>query len=63
MACPFGCIAVNGGRAEKCDLCGGTPQCVKICRSGALKFDDSQTAVTAKQKIVAKRLLDSYQEE
>ena len=63
MACPFGCIAVNGGRAEKCDLCGGTPQCVKICRSGALKFADSQTAVTAKQKIVAKRLLDSYQED
>ncbi len=62
MACPFGCIVVDGGHAEKCDLCGGTPQCVKICRSGALKFADSQTAVTAKQKMVAKRLLDSYQE-
>jgi carbon-monoxide dehydrogenase iron sulfur subunit len=62
MACPFGCIVVEEGHAEKCDLCGGTPQCAKVCRSGALKFADSQTAVAAKQKLVAKRLLDSYQE-
>jgi carbon-monoxide dehydrogenase iron sulfur subunit len=62
MACPFGCIVVSDGCAEKCDLCGGTPQCVRVCRSGALRFADSQTAVTAKQKTVAKRLLDSYQE-
>lgn len=62
MACPFGCIVVNGGRAEKCDLCGGTPQCVTVCRSGALKFADSRTVVAAKQKTAANRLLDSYQE-
>lgn len=62
MACPFGCIVVAEGRAEKCDLCGGTPQCVRICRSGALKFTDADTAVADKQKATAKKLLDSYQE-
>lgn len=62
LACPFGCIEVTDGQAEKCDLCGGTPQCVNVCRAGALQFIDPKTAITAKKKSVAERLVNSYQE-
>lgn len=39
-ACPFGAIwtAGDGGRAIKCDLCGGDPVCVRYCSPGVLSF-------------------------
>lgn len=63
LACPFGCITVMGGYAEKCDLCAGDPQCVKVCRAGAIRFGEPRQSVADKRKSVAERLLASYQEE
>ncbi|MCG8617079.1 MAG: 4Fe-4S dicluster domain-containing protein [Desulfobacterales bacterium] len=39
-ACPFGAmdIAKQEKVANKCDLCGGDPECVKHCFYGALEF-------------------------
>ncbi|MDI6819838.1 MAG: 4Fe-4S dicluster domain-containing protein [Candidatus Hodarchaeaceae archaeon] len=37
-ACPFGAISLLDGKAIKCDLCGGSPACVKQCMPGALRF-------------------------
>jgi carbon-monoxide dehydrogenase iron sulfur subunit len=34
--CPFYALNVFGGKAYHCDLCGGNPQCVKVCTTGAL---------------------------
>jgi carbon-monoxide dehydrogenase iron sulfur subunit len=62
LACPFGCIVVSDGCAEKCDLCGGDPECVKVCRSGALRFGEVQATVVSKRKAVAERLAGSYEE-
>ncbi len=62
LACPFGCIVVSDGHAEKCNLCEGDPQCVKVCRAGALKFAEPQSGPVAKRKSVAERLLASYEE-
>ena len=62
LSCPFGCIVVSDNHAEKCDLCGGNPQCVTVCRTGALQFVDAGMAAAAKKKSVAERLLNSYQE-
>ncbi len=28
------------GKAFKCDLCGGAPECVKVCTPEAIKFED-----------------------
>jgi Fe-S-cluster-containing hydrogenase component 2 len=28
------------GKAFKCDLCGGSPECVKVCLVEAIKFED-----------------------
>lgn len=37
-ACQFDMIRLNGetGKAFKCDLCGGEPQCVRWCPTGAI---------------------------
>jgi heterodisulfide reductase subunit A len=39
-ACPFGNVLWDEGAhlAEKCDLCGGQPWCVKFCPTGAITF-------------------------
>jgi carbon-monoxide dehydrogenase iron sulfur subunit len=63
LACPFGNIVVSDkGYAEKCNLCGGDPECVKVCRSGAIKFEMPYAGIIARKKGVAKTLLDSYKE-
>lgn len=38
--CPLGMIHLDHdtGKAFKCDLCGGDPQCVKACPTQALEF-------------------------
>lgn len=35
--CPFHALSVLGGSAFHCDLCGGKPQCVKVCTRGAIQ--------------------------
>ncbi|MFB3817929.1 MAG: 4Fe-4S dicluster domain-containing protein [Candidatus Methylomirabilales bacterium] len=39
-ACPFGNMRweAAGGRAIKCDLCGGEPRCVPFCPTRALEY-------------------------
>jgi carbon-monoxide dehydrogenase iron sulfur subunit len=38
-ACPFGAIElIKGLGAIKCDLCGGSPACVRFCNYNCLKF-------------------------
>jgi Fe-S-cluster-containing hydrogenase component 2 len=34
--CPFKALSVFDGSAYHCDLCGGDPQCIKVCTPGAL---------------------------
>ena len=63
LACPFGDIVVSDkGCAEKCDLCGGDPECVKFCATEALQFILPELGMMAKKKGTAERLLDSYKE-
>jgi Fe-S-cluster-containing dehydrogenase component len=40
VGCPFGALLYDQDRKQivKCELCGGDPQCVKFCASGALQF-------------------------
>ena len=41
-ACPFGAMRLDEerGKSYKCDLCGGNPECVRVCREGALEYSD-----------------------
>ena len=34
--CPFDATPVFNGKAFHCDLCGGNPQCVTVCTTGAI---------------------------
>ncbi|MCD6383446.1 MAG: 4Fe-4S dicluster domain-containing protein [Thermoplasmata archaeon] len=36
--CPMHVIRMIDDKAFKCDLCGGDPQCVKVCTAGAIEF-------------------------
>ena len=36
--CPFHALTVFQGNAYHCDLCGGRPQCVKVCTPGAIRI-------------------------
>jgi anaerobic carbon-monoxide dehydrogenase iron sulfur subunit len=36
--CPFQALNLFMGKSYHCDLCGGNPQCVKVCTTGALSL-------------------------
>ncbi|HQO77286.1 MAG TPA: thiamine pyrophosphate-dependent enzyme [Thermodesulfobacteriota bacterium] len=52
LACPYGGITYNPviGNVMKCDHCGGDPECVKVCKTGALVYSDEATVY--KEQIV-----------
>lgn len=63
LVCPFGCIVVSEkGYAEKCDLCGGDPECVKFCYHGALQYIEPVMGMIVKKRAVGERILDLYKE-
>jgi len=55
IACPFGASVYDPvlDMIAKCDLCGGDPQCVKLCPSGALTYQEPTAATMAKRKAYA----------
>ncbi len=55
IACPWGSIKLNHTAKEiiKCDLCGGDPECVKVCSAKALTFSDVEDMVMDKQNRTA----------
>ncbi len=62
LACPYGNIVVGAsGYAEKCDLCGGDPECVKFCPNGALEFVDDEQQVRSRRKVYATKLKEAFQ--
>jgi Fe-S-cluster-containing hydrogenase component 2 len=57
LACPFGAIRYRGeGYVEKCDLCGGNPECVTFCVPGALEFKDTDLTGQRKSKAYAEKI-------
>lgn len=52
-ACPFGNITYSARIKEivKCDECGGDPQCVKLCVSGALEYKDLDSSLERRRNI------------
>jgi Fe-S-cluster-containing hydrogenase component 2 len=64
LACPFGAVVYEASsrRILKCDLCGGTPECVTFCPVHALEYLDERDAVRGRQKALAGELKKSYVE-
>ena len=42
--CPFGVMMALPDKVVKCELCGGNPQCVKYCATGAIEYGDLEIA-------------------
>ncbi|HID10270.1 MAG TPA: 4Fe-4S dicluster domain-containing protein [Candidatus Latescibacteria bacterium] len=51
-ACPYAApvISQRTGKAMTCDLCGGDPQCVLFCNSGALTFETPERISLGKRR-------------
>jgi len=64
-ACPFGAMGFNAEEkiADKCDLCGGDPECVKYCFYGALEFKDLDRTIADMGTAYVEKIRDSYLQE
>jgi len=62
LACPFGAINYWDGKARKCDLCGGDPECVRVCAPQALRYEAEERSTQAARRTYADRLRDSLKE-
>jgi carbon-monoxide dehydrogenase iron sulfur subunit len=62
LACPFGAINYWDGKARKCDLCGGDPQCVQVCAPRALRYEVEERSSQPVRQAYADRLRDSLKE-
>jgi carbon-monoxide dehydrogenase iron sulfur subunit len=61
LACPFGTMTFlsETGRVQKCDYCGGEPECVIFCPTGALEFKDADLAGMGKRTQFVKKMQKS----
>lgn len=59
FVCPFGIPVIHRdkGFMIKCDLCGGTPQCVEECPQKALSIVEADDAATKKRHEAAQKLM------
>jgi Fe-S-cluster-containing dehydrogenase component len=57
-ACPFGAIKLDKQKAKsyKCDLCGGDPECVKVCEPMAIVYQDVEMLERPRMARVAGKL-------
>lgn len=52
LSCPYGNIHFDSDKlvSKKCHLCGGEPNCVKHCISGALQFEEVEDRAAANRR-------------
>ena len=64
QACAFGNAVYDSvsGNILKCDYCGGDPECVKFCPSGALEYVDDTIATRSRKKVFAAKMKEAFQE-
>jgi carbon-monoxide dehydrogenase iron sulfur subunit len=64
QACPFGNIVYDAfsGNMLKCDYCGGHPNCVQFCPTGALEYVEDTISTRSRKKAFAAKIKDAYEE-
>jgi Fe-S-cluster-containing hydrogenase component 2 len=55
--CPHCAITVLDNEVVKCDLCDDNPKCVKVCSTGALKYEEETAELSARRKKLAQKIL------
>lgn len=58
-ACPFGVMMALPDKVVKCELCGGNPECVKYCATGAIEYESSETVMQRKRIQKMNQMLES----
>ena len=58
-ACPFGGVAFDHerGQAIKCDLCGGDPECARLCPTGAITFAKDEKFILVRRRQGVEKLV------
>ncbi len=57
LVCPFGATLVGPEKEVlRCDLCGGDPECVKLCERGAIQYLPRSQLATMKMRHAVKTL-------
>lgn len=61
FACPFGAMIFDAdlGRSFKCDLCGGDPECVRVCEPKALHYLDRNEIGQPRIQAFSRSLLEA----
>jgi len=61
LACPFGVPKFDKvqGVSIKCDYCGGDPECVKSCTTGALSFVSKDMANSLRLSDLSRRMIEA----
>lgn len=54
-ACPYGAIRYWGDKVQKCQLCGGDPECVRFCAPGALRYEPQEQWPATERQAYADR--------
>jgi len=55
--CPFDSIIIRNKKAYKCDLCGGDPECIKVCYPYTLQYVERQPATLRNKVTLAEERL------
>jgi anaerobic carbon-monoxide dehydrogenase iron sulfur subunit len=55
-ACAYGAIRFWDDQARKCALCGGEPDCVRMCAPGALRYEAAESWPAEERQAYADRL-------
>jgi len=64
LACPFGATLVSPeGEVLRCDLCGGDPECVKLCERKAVQYLPSTQLAMSKMRHAVKDFFPDLQAE
>lgn len=62
IACPFGCISLRSRygalQISLCDLCSGQPECIGMCRSGAISYEDEKNINRKKRELTFSRMIE-----
>lgn len=61
-ACPYGVIRCMDGKARKCELCGGEPECVRFCAPGALRYEPTEQWPSESRQAYAGQLRELCEE-
>ncbi len=55
--CPYSAITVLGNEIIHCDLCGGSPTCVKFCATNAIEYLEETAELAKRRRELVRKLI------